>query len=116
MASTDNNWRKLSLVNMPNGWAVQRVAETGSTNTDLFDGAQNGADHHTALMADNQTAGRGRLDRTWEAQSGANLLVSLLFREPKSEISSCQRIVAVSAVRLVECLLPTTRQKAARSV
>ena len=99
MASTDNNWQKSNVANMPNSWVVQRVAETGSTNTDLFGGAQNGAQHHTALMADNQTAGRGRLDRTWEAQSGANLLVSLLFREPHSEISLCQRIVAVSAVR-----------------
>ena len=99
MASTDNNWQKSNVANMPESWVVQRVAETGSTNTDLFGGAQNGAQHHTALMADNQTAGRGRLDRTWEAQSGANLLVSLLFRESHSEISLCQRVVAVSAVR-----------------
>ena len=99
MTSTDNNWQKSNVANMPKGWVVKRVAETGSTNTDLFGGAQNGAPHHTALMADNQTAGRGRLDRTWEAQSGANLLVSLLFRESQSAISICQRIVAVSAVR-----------------
>ncbi|MFM7879235.1 MAG: biotin--[acetyl-CoA-carboxylase] ligase [Acidimicrobiaceae bacterium] len=99
MASTDNNWQKSNVTNVPNSWVVQRVAETGSTNTDLFEAAQNGARHHTALMADNQTAGRGRRDRTWEAQSGANLLVSLLFRESHSEISLCQRVVAVSAVR-----------------
>ena len=111
MASTDNNWQKSNVVNMPNGWVVQRVAETGSTNTDLFDGAQNGVDHHTALMADNQTAGRGRLDRTWEAQSGANLLVSLLFREPNSEISSCQRIVAVSAVRACRMFVANDQAK-----
>ena len=99
MASTDNNWQKPTVADMPDSWVVQRVAETGSTNTDLFSDAQQGAQHHTALMADNQTAGRGRLDRTWEAQSGANLLVSLLFRKPHSDISLCQRIVAVSAVR-----------------
>jgi BirA family biotin operon repressor/biotin-[acetyl-CoA-carboxylase] ligase len=99
MASTDNNWQKSNLVDMPDSWVVHRVAETGSTNTDLFDGAQNGAQNHTALMADNQTAGRGRLDRTWEAQSGANLLVSLLFRNNHCEIALCQRVVAVSAVR-----------------
>jgi len=98
---------------MPNSWVVQRVAETGSTNTDLFAGAKSGAQHHTALMADNQTAGRGRLDRTWEAQSGANLLVSLLFREPQSEISLCQRIVAVSAVRA--CRKFTTSDQTASS-
>jgi BirA family biotin operon repressor/biotin-[acetyl-CoA-carboxylase] ligase len=99
MASTDNNWQKSNLVDMPDSWVVHRVAETGSTNTDLFGGAQNGAQNHTALMADNQTAGRGRLDRTWEAQSGANLLVSLLFRNTHCEIALCQRVVAVSAVR-----------------
>ena len=32
-------------------------------------------------MARHQTAGRGRLDRQWAATPGANLLVSLLFRE-----------------------------------
>jgi len=99
MTSTDNNWQKPTVADMPDSWVVQRVAETGSTNTDLFSDAQQGAQHHTALMADNQTAGRGRLDRTWEAQSGANLLVSLLFRKPHSDVSLCQRIVAVSAVR-----------------
>ncbi|MDA2968581.1 MAG: biotin--[acetyl-CoA-carboxylase] ligase [Actinomycetota bacterium] len=105
MASTDNNWQNPVLANMPGGWIVQRVAETGSTNADLYGDAQRDAQHHTALMADNQTAGRGRLDRTWEAQSGANLLVSLLFRKSHSDISSCQRIVAVSAVRACQKFL-----------
>ena len=99
MASTDNNWQNPALANMPNNWSVQRVAETGSTNADLYAHAQRGAEHHSALMADSQTAGRGRLDRTWEAKSGANLLVSLLFRESHLDVSVCQRIVAVSAVR-----------------
>ena len=105
MASTDNNWQNPVLANMPGGWIVQRVAETGSTNADLYGDAQRDAQHHTALMADNQTAGRGRLDRTWEAQSGANLLVSLLFRKSHSDISLCQRIVAVSAVRACQKFL-----------
>ena len=32
------------------------------------------------LVADHQTAGRGRLDRTWEAAPGSSLLVSVLLR------------------------------------
>ena len=32
-------------------------------------------------MAAHQTAGRGRLDRRWDAPAGANLLVSMLFRD-----------------------------------
>ena len=105
MASTDNNWQKPALADMPNNWIVQRVAETGSTNADLYAYAQRGAEHHTALMADNQTAGRGRLDRTWEAKSGANLLVSLLFRKSYLDVSVCQRTVAVSAVRACRMFL-----------
>ncbi len=114
MASTDDNRRSGQQhgapENWPSNWTVQRVAETGSTNTDLFLDAERGARHHTALLADNQTAGRGRLDRTWEAKSGANLLLSLLFRNPQSKIDLCQRTVAVAAIRACRKFLvePTT--------
>ena len=76
MTSTDANW-----LNWPNGWWVEHVAKTTSTNSDLYERAERGAPTHTVIAADFQTAGRGRLDRTWEAAAGANLLVSLLFRE-----------------------------------
>ncbi len=64
----------------PNGWWVSIVAETGSTNADLLASAHNGAPHHSVLMAQFQHAGKGRLDRTWVAEPGSNLLVSVLFR------------------------------------
>jgi len=64
----------------PEGWTVTHVAETGSTNADLLSLAHEGAPHHSVLVADYQTTGRGRLDRTWEAPPGTNLLVSILFR------------------------------------
>ena len=64
----------------PNGWWVTRVAETGSTNADLLLAGEGGAPHHSVLMADFQSSGKGRLDRTWVAEPGTNLLVSLLFR------------------------------------
>ena len=64
----------------PSGWQVRRVAETGSTNADLLLAGEGGAPHHSVLMADFQSSGKGRLDRTWVAEPGTNLLVSLLFR------------------------------------
>ena len=64
----------------PNGWWVSAVAETGSTNADLLTSAHGGAAHHSVLVAEFQSAGKGRLDRTWVAEPGSNLLVSLLFR------------------------------------
>ncbi len=65
----------------PAGWHVRVVDETGSTNADLLAAATAGAPDRTVLAARHQTAGRGRLDRTWVAPPGANLLVSLLFTD-----------------------------------
>lgn len=59
---------------------VLGVAETGSTNADLLARARVGEPDGTVLVADHQTAGRGRLGRTWEAPPGSSLLVSLLVR------------------------------------
>lgn len=68
-----------SRVEWPAGWHVDEVTETGSTNADLLAVAATAPDR-SVLRADHQTAGRGRLDRHWDAPPGANLLVSILFR------------------------------------
>ena len=65
----------------PPGWLVSIVEETGSTNADLLATVGHGALDRTVLAARHQTAGRGRLDRRWDAPPGANLLVSLLFTD-----------------------------------
>ncbi|MEU5218750.1 biotin--[acetyl-CoA-carboxylase] ligase [Streptomyces sp. NPDC020807] len=55
------------------------VASTGSTNTDLAaraDGLPEGA----VLVAEEQTEGRGRLDRTWTAPARSGLFVSVLLK------------------------------------
>lgn len=59
---------------------VRWVTETGSTNQDLLAAAAGGAPEGLVLVADHQTAGRGRLDRRWIAPPGASLLVSVLLR------------------------------------
>lgn len=83
----------------PPGWRVRVVGETGSTNLDLLAAAVAGAPDRTVLAARHQTAGRGRLDRTWEAPPGANLLVSLLFTEvPHVPHVLTQRVGVAAAV------------------
>jgi BirA family biotin operon repressor/biotin-[acetyl-CoA-carboxylase] ligase len=59
---------------------IVRVSVTGSTNADLLARAGAGEPAGLVLLADHQTAGRGRLDRRWEAPPGANVLASLLLR------------------------------------
>jgi BirA family biotin operon repressor/biotin-[acetyl-CoA-carboxylase] ligase len=56
------------------------VVETGSTNTDLAELARAGAGEGTVLVAEAQTAGRGRLDRSWSSPPRAGLLLSVLLR------------------------------------
>jgi len=53
---------------------------TDSTNRVVSQLAGEGAGEGVVVASDLQTAGRGRLDRTWEAEPGAALLVSLLLR------------------------------------
>jgi BirA family biotin operon repressor/biotin-[acetyl-CoA-carboxylase] ligase len=86
----------------PPGWGVRRVPETGSTNDDLLRAAGAGAPDRTVLVADHQTAGRGRLDRRWLAPPGANLLVSILFRHvPDPPVTLTHRVglAAIDACR-----------------
>ncbi|MSO32471.1 MAG: biotin--[acetyl-CoA-carboxylase] ligase [Ilumatobacteraceae bacterium] len=78
-------------------WLIQRVPQTRSTNADLLEQAQSGAAHGTVLQADFQTAGRGRLGRDWQAPSGTNLLVSLLFRVVPPHIHALTQMVALAA-------------------
>lgn len=54
-------------------------ASCPSTNTELVGRAAELADL-TVIATDNQTAGRGRLDRVWSAPSGTALAVSVLVR------------------------------------
>jgi BirA family transcriptional regulator, biotin operon repressor / biotin---[acetyl-CoA-carboxylase] ligase len=67
---------------VPNGpyAAVDVVASTGSTNADLIVAARRGAADRTVLIADEQTAGRGRRDRAWVSPPGTGLYLSVLVR------------------------------------
>ncbi|HMK11835.1 MAG TPA: biotin--[acetyl-CoA-carboxylase] ligase [Acidimicrobiales bacterium] len=91
-------------------WIVQWEVETGSTNADLVAAARLGAAAGTVLVADHQTAGRGRLGRRWEAPAGSSLLASLLFHAASADrlhrytqavalaaVEACQRVAGIEA-------------------
>lgn len=58
------------------------VDRTASTNDDLRVLAVGGAPHGTAVLAEAQTAGRGRRGRVWQAPPGAAIFLSVLVRAP----------------------------------
>jgi BirA family transcriptional regulator, biotin operon repressor / biotin---[acetyl-CoA-carboxylase] ligase len=60
--------------------AIEVTALTGSTNADLLAQAAAGAPQGTVLVAEAQTAGRGRMGRTWVSPPRAALTFSVLLR------------------------------------
>ena len=57
-----------------------RFESVASTNTEVARLAQLGAEEGLAIVADEQTAGRGRLQRSWSSPKGAGLYCSVLLR------------------------------------
>ena len=62
------------------GVVVEVVAEATSTNALVVERARAGEPEGLVIVADHQTAGRGRLDRTWETPAGTALTFSMLLR------------------------------------
>ena len=59
---------------------VLRFESLPSTNTELARLASEGAPEGVSVVADEQTAGRGRLQRAWSSPKGAGLYFSILLR------------------------------------
>jgi BirA family transcriptional regulator, biotin operon repressor / biotin---[acetyl-CoA-carboxylase] ligase len=65
---------------IPPNWRLEHYESLESTNDLAKTRARAGEAGQVAILADEQTAGRGRMGRAWVAPSGAGLLVSLLLR------------------------------------
>ncbi len=89
---------------VPDGlWSEIVVAtETGSTNADVAAAARAGAAEGLVVVADRQTAGRGRLDRQWISPPRAGLAVSALLRPHDVPISRYAWLPLLAGVALVE--------------
>ncbi len=80
-AALDAGRLSAALVRPGLPWSgVRTVPTTGSTNADLARAAREGAPDGSVLVAAEQTAGRGRLARSWSSPPGTSLSISLLLR------------------------------------
>ncbi len=83
---------RTSALGYPHASALGRprlhLRRTTSTNDRARELAIAGALHGTLVTASEQTAGRGRMGRTWSAPPGSSLLMSLVLRprSPSSEL------------------------------
>jgi len=62
------------------GRRIELFESLPSTNREAVQLAQVEVEHGTVVAADSQTAGRGRLSRTWFSPPGANLYCSVILR------------------------------------
>jgi BirA family biotin operon repressor/biotin-[acetyl-CoA-carboxylase] ligase len=74
---------------VPGGFvaALRVLPSVESTNTAMAAAARDGAPHASVLVAEEQTAGKGRLGRSWSAPARSGLFVSILVR-PQSPAAS----------------------------
>jgi len=82
------------------GRALEFHAEIGSTNDRAREALAQPDGDGLAVVADLQTAGRGRRGRSWTSPAGANLLVSVAFRPAIApRLAGLLGVVAALAVR-----------------
>jgi BirA family transcriptional regulator, biotin operon repressor / biotin---[acetyl-CoA-carboxylase] ligase len=82
---------------------VLRFESLPSTNTELARMASEGAAEGLVILADEQTAGRGRLQRAWSSPKGAGLYFSILLR-PSFAVDQWPLITFVAALAVGDAL------------
>ena len=82
---------------------IQYFEELDSTNIRINELAKDGAEHGTVVVADKQTAGKGRRGRTWESPSGTNLYFSILLR-PEIETQKAPMMTLIMAYSIAKLL------------
>ncbi|MFQ5813856.1 MAG: biotin--[acetyl-CoA-carboxylase] ligase [Anaerolineae bacterium] len=85
------------------GQRIVYSSSIGSTNEVLKELAAQGAPEGTLVIADEQTAGKGRLGRRWLAPPGTSLLLSLLFR-PDLAPDQAQRLTMICSLAIADAI------------
>ena len=83
---------------------IKYFESIGSTNDEALAWAANEAKDLSLVIADEQTAGRGRLDRKWFTPLGTALAFSLILRPTTDERPYLSRIVGLAALAVTDTL------------
>ena len=83
---------------------VRLVTVTGSTNADVAAAARLGTAEGLVIVAEEQQAAKGRLDRSWSSPPRAGLTFSMLFRPPAEPARWPLVSLLVAAATTYACL------------
>jgi BirA family transcriptional regulator, biotin operon repressor / biotin---[acetyl-CoA-carboxylase] ligase len=101
-----HEWDGVPVERLRTRWGIPRLVVcglTGSTNDVAADLARAGAPAGTCVIAEEQTAGRGRWARSWDSPPGLGVWLSLVLRPPVGADPSLLPLLAGLAVaRAVE--------------
>ena len=79
------------------------LEQTGSTNRDLLAKAQSLPEFYV-LATDFQTAGKGRMERRWEAGPGSSVMASILLRPSFKESSGIGWLSLMTALAISQAI------------
>ena len=106
MALIDPVMLKTRLGALAGRFDVDALDECDSTNSELMRRAERGAPSGTVIVADRQSAGRGRRGRSWLSSPETSLTFSLFWRFPgnASRLSGLSLAVGVGLARALNGL------------
>src|SRR5829696_8956900 len=86
------------------GWLIHRFDSVASTMDVASQLARFGARERTAVVSREQTAGRGRGGRPWQAAAGSALFITLILRPPVAvhRLSTLPLIAGVAVAEVIE--------------
>lgn len=93
---------------------LEILASTGSTNADLRAHAEDeaGWPHLSAILTEDQVAGRGRLDRIWTAPAGSALALSVLLRVPRIPVGERGWIPLAAGLAMADAVAAQLSERA----
>lgn len=121
---TNRGYKLLKMPNDYNGFAIERALmenktynrfiqevhyfeSIGSTNQYAKDIASATQNKNCLIVADEQTAGKGRLGRTWESQKGQGIWLSLLLK-PEIAPENASYLTQIAAVAMAKAVCEIT--------
>ncbi len=91
------------------GWRIHYHHEVSSTQDVAAGLAAGGAEAGTAVIAETQMAGRGRMGRRWHSPPGVNLYTTVILRPeiPLAEAGLLSLVAGVAAAEALETVAPS---------
>ena len=93
---------------LKSGVTLKHFETVDSTNEAAKRFAAKGDKDKTVYIAEEPTAGRGRLDRSWSSKKGANLMFTILLR-PTFRPQDASKVPIIAAVAVAQSLRSFTR-------